>query len=203
LLSVLLSVLVASNIWLVVAVTVAAAVALMQGEVMCSTTGATGTSLYHSRASHPIFQAMRLTCPPLPLLRPASPSHHQDAFGNYVVQYVLELGQEAASRAVMAALEGHYAELSMQKFSSNVVEKVLKLQGIDEERNKVVKEVLSSPLLPRLLQDSYGNYVVQSSLSVSNGELHQALVDAIKPYLSALKGTPHGKRILQKVNGKV
>jgi hypothetical protein len=120
-----------------------------------------------------------------------------------VVQYVLELGQEAASRAVMATLEGHYAELSMQKFSSNVVEKVLKLQGLDEERNKVVREVLSSPLLPRLLQDSYGNYVVQSSLSVSSGELHQALVDAIKPYLSALKGTPHGKRILQKVNGKV
>lgn len=137
------------------------------------------------------------------LLPPPSPSCHQDAFGNYVVQYVLELGQEAASRAVMATLEGHYAELSMQKFSSNVVEKVLKLQGLDEERNKVVREVLSSPLLPRLLQDSYGNYVVQSSLSVSSGELHQALVDAIKPYLSALKGTPHGKRILQKVNGKV
>ncbi|GFH15651.1 PUM-HD domain-containing protein, partial [Haematococcus lacustris] len=38
----------------------------------------------------------------------------QDAFGNYVVQYVLELGQSEASQAVIAQLAGHFAELSMQ-----------------------------------------------------------------------------------------
>ena len=128
----------------------------------------------------------------------------QDAFGNYVVQYVLELGQIEAGAAVMHALESHYAELSMQKFSSNVVEKCLKLGGLQTERETVVREIIVSPLLPRLLQDSYGNYVVQSSLTISSGSsLHQDLVDAIKPYLPALRGTPHGKRILQKVNGKV
>ena len=42
----------------------------------------------------------------------------QDAFGNYVVQYVLELGQADSSRAVMESIKGHFAELSMQKFSS-------------------------------------------------------------------------------------
>lgn len=127
----------------------------------------------------------------------------QDAFGNYVVQYVLELGQASASGAVMRNLLGHYAELSMQKFSSNVVEKCLKLGGMDAEREAIVQEMVTSPLLARLLQDSYGNYVVQSALSVSNSALHQALVDAIKPFLPALRGTPHGKRILQKINGKV
>jgi hypothetical protein len=54
----------------------------------------------------------------------------QDAFGNYVVQYVLELGQADASRAVIRMLGGHFAELSQQKFSSNVVEKCLKLGGV-------------------------------------------------------------------------
>ncbi len=62
---------------------------------------------------------------------------------------------------------------------------------------------MDSPLLQRLLQDSYGNYVVQSALTTSSGALHQALVDAIRPFLPSLRGTPHGKRILQKVNGKV
>eukprot|EP00775_Hariotina_reticulata_P010966 gene10966-11121_t len=127
----------------------------------------------------------------------------QDAFGNYVVQYVLELGQVESSRAIMKHLVDHYAELSMQKFSSNVVEKCLKLGGLDPERQVIIREILSSPLLPRLLQDSYGNYVVQSALAVSNGDLHQDLVDAIKPFLPSLRGTPHGKRILQKINGKV
>lgn len=127
----------------------------------------------------------------------------QDAFGNYVVQYVLELGQVESSRAIMKNLVDHYPELSMQKFSSNVVEKCLKLGGLDPERQVIIREILSSPLLPRLLQDSYGNYVVQSALAVSNGDLHQDLVDAIKPFLPSLRGTPHGKRILQKINGKV
>lgn len=126
----------------------------------------------------------------------------QDAFGNYVVQYVLELGQSESSGAIMQGLVGHFAELSMQKFSSNVVEKCLKLGGLDPERQGIIREILSSPLLPRLLQDSYGNYVVQSALTVSSGTLHQDLVDAIKPYLPSLRGTPHGKRILQKI-GKV
>jgi hypothetical protein len=127
----------------------------------------------------------------------------QDAFGNYVVQYVLELGQSDSSRAVMKSLEGHFAELSMQKFSSNVVEKCLKLGGLDPEREIIIQELVVSPLLPRLLQDSYGNYVVQSALTISNGAVHQDLVDAIKPFLPSLRGTPHGKRILQKINGKV
>lgn len=133
---------------------------------------------------------------------PASGSPIQDAFGNYVVQYVLELGQMESSRAIMIRLVGHFAELSIQKFSSNVVEKCLKLGGLTEERHGVVRELVASPLLPRLLQDSYGNYVVQSALAISSGQLHTDLVEAIRPYLSSLRGTPHGKRILQRVNGK-
>ena len=40
----------------------------------------------------------------------------QDPFGNYVVQYVLELGHPETSGMVMVNLGGHYSELSTQKF---------------------------------------------------------------------------------------
>lgn len=53
------------------------------------------------------------------------------------------------------------------------------------------------------LQDPYANYVLQSALTVSNGQLHAQLVDAIRPYLPSLRGTPHGKRILSKINVKI
>ena len=52
-------------------------------------------------------------------------------------------------------------------------------------------------------QDPYANYVLQSALSVSSGPLHLALVEAIRPYLPSLRGTPHGKRILSKINVKL
>ena len=42
----------------------------------------------------------------------------------------MELGHVEASGAVIRVLLGSIAELSMQKFSSNVVEKCLKLSGV-------------------------------------------------------------------------
>ena len=62
----------------------------------------------------------------------------QDPFGNYVVQYVLELGYADASIAVMNNLFGHYCDLAQQKFSSNVVEKCLKLGGSQLNEVRVV-----------------------------------------------------------------
>lgn len=82
------------------------------------------------------------------------PAVLQDPFGNYVVQYVLELGHPEATTAIMLQLCGHYAELAQQKFSSNVVEKCLKLGGpsLADMRERVIRELVASPLLPRLLQ---------------------------------------------------
>jgi hypothetical protein len=48
----------------------------------------------------------------------------QDPFGNYVVQYILDLGEPAFSKPLSESFYGHVATLSRQKFSSNVVEKV-------------------------------------------------------------------------------
>jgi hypothetical protein len=89
----------------------------------------------------------------------------QDPYGNYVVQYVLDLKTAWSSTEVMARLEGNYAFLSMQKFSSNVVEKCLKL-GVEEPRARLVRELMTSSHLGQLLQDQYANYVIQSALSV-------------------------------------
>jgi hypothetical protein len=84
---------------------------------------------------------------------------------NYVVQYILDLKTAWSSTEVMVRLEGNYAFLAMQKFSSNVVEKCLKL-GAEEYRSRLVRELMTSPRLGQLLQDQYANYVIQSALSV-------------------------------------
>ncbi|CAM6082228.1 unnamed protein product [Calypogeia fissa] len=125
----------------------------------------------------------------------------QDPFGNYVVQYVLDLGMTWASIEVMVRLENHYPFLAMQKFSSNVVEKCLKL-ATDENRGRIVRELMGSPRLGQMLQDPYANYVVQSALTVAKGSLHTGLVEAIRPHLSVLRSSPYGKRILSRTNLK-
>lgn len=48
----------------------------------------------------------------------------QDAFGNYVVQYVLDLGITSYCDAVTSQFLGNLSDLAVQKFSSNVIERV-------------------------------------------------------------------------------
>mmetsp|Transcript_41427 Transcript_41427/g.67226 ORF Transcript_41427/g.67226 Transcript_41427/m.67226 type:complete len:777 (+) Transcript_41427:101-2431(+) len=122
----------------------------------------------------------------------------QDPFGNYVVQYVLDLGVPAFIREVCLKLRGCYTELAAQKFSSNVVEKCLQLADADI-RAMIVQELANPERISRLLQDPYANYVVQRALSVVSGQPLAMLVDSIRPHLPSLRNTPYGKRIQSKI----
>ena len=113
----------------------------------------------------------------------------QDPFGNYVVQYVLELGHVEATATIMKQLYDHYPDLAQQKFSSNVVEKCLKLggPGLAECRERVIRELMLSPQLPRLLQ-------VGAALGVRLREAaswHSSLMWAACPFVKSMNGQHH------------
>ncbi|CAL5329614.1 unnamed protein product [Camellia sinensis] len=118
----------------------------------------------------------------------------QDAFGNYVVQFILELKIPSATSSLISQFEGNYVHLSTQKFSSHVVEKCL-LMLDDETRPKIIHELLSASHFEQLLQDPHANYVVQTALRVSEGSLHNLLVDAIESRKAISRNNPYSKRI--------
>ncbi|XVF39506.1 hypothetical protein PTKIN_Ptkin01aG0040100 [Pterospermum kingtungense] len=89
----------------------------------------------------------------------------QDPFGNYVVQYIIELKVPSAVGNLLSQFKGHYVHLSMQKFSSHVVEKCLK--HFAESRSQIVRELISVVHFEQLLQDPFANYVIQSALAVT------------------------------------
>ncbi len=57
----------------------------------------------------------------------------QDPFGNYAIQHTLELYGAQMCQAILNEIGKHVISLSMQKFSSNVVEKCL--ENIEEVIN--------------------------------------------------------------------
>ncbi|KAM0853246.1 hypothetical protein ACQ4PT_051209 [Festuca glaucescens] len=118
----------------------------------------------------------------------------QDAYGNYVVQYVIELKVAAANASLAQQFEGKYVQLSMQKFSSNVVEKCLKVFK-DADKANIILELLAAPHFERLLQHPYANYVVYAALQNSKGALHSALTNAMRPHVELLRTSPYCKRI--------
>ena len=48
----------------------------------------------------------------------------KDPFANYVVQFLLEKKDFTINKRIADQLKGSYLELSTEKFSSNVIEKV-------------------------------------------------------------------------------
>ena len=121
------------------------------------------------------------------------------------MQYILDTGVVDACTTILEQLRGHFAELSCQKFSSNVVEKALKLStvGMEGWRDTIVDELVSTDAHADVLKDQFGNYVLQSALRATSGETHAKLVAAIKPHMASLKTMQHGKRILQQLQGAV
>ncbi|CAJ1035735.1 Pumilio-family RNA binding repeat, putative [Leishmania lindenbergi] len=141
----------------------------------------------------------------------------QDPFGNYVVQFILDKQQDINgsqedgdddtlptapnyTNQIIRQMLHHVAELSCNKFSSNVIEKCLKTSSPDV-RQLLVDELTAPHVLPKLLTDSFANYVIQTAISTASddGQLTQ-LRNAIIPLQSLLKNSPYGVKIESKLS---
>jgi len=122
----------------------------------------------------------------------------QDPFGNYVVQYILEkFPYEEKSNKLIRQLLGNVSDLCTQKFSSNVIEKCLKVADVDT-RNSMLEEITNSDLLPQLLNDRFANFVIQTALDVADKEHREELVKNILPHLGR-HYSPYSKRLQKKI----
>jgi hypothetical protein len=125
----------------------------------------------------------------------------QDAFGNYVVQYVLGLNNPTAISCIIHAIGGRLNVLSRQKFSSNVVECCLQI-ACPEDKDKMLMEIAEPRTLSELLRDVYGNYVVQSALGIANERQLAIMLSMLRPVLPSLRASGQGRRIAQKLEKK-
>jgi uncharacterized membrane protein YgcG len=136
----------------------------------------------------------------------------QDQFGNYVVQYVLDLGMESVCEALATNLLGHLYFLSTQKFSSNVVEKCLKVGNAatvqmmsrelaefqNDPHHPVFPQTPHDDPLICLLQHPFGNYVVQTALQVAQLKAIKEwnmIAARIRPLIPNLRSNTYVKRV--------
>ena len=87
----------------------------------------------------------------------------QDPYGNYAIQYILDEWTSSECKNVVTIIIENICSLSKQKFSSNVVEKIIEL--IDEERRQLIfTEIFNEAKLYGLIKNKYGKYVIQKSI---------------------------------------
>ena len=124
----------------------------------------------------------------------------QDPFGNYVLQYIVDIGEPAFTDPLCKSFEGSIPLLSKQKFSSNVIEKCLRGSRIDMRR-MMIEEMMQNGELEKMIKDPYANYVIQTAIDFSDPECKVGLVEAIRPLLPSIRTTPYGRRIQTKIFG--
>ncbi|KAF3799445.1 Pumilio domain-containing protein C6G9.14 [Colletotrichum gloeosporioides] len=122
----------------------------------------------------------------------------QDPFGNYVVQYIIDLNEPSFTEPIVRMFKNRIGQLSRHKFSSNVIEKCLRCSQ-EPSRDMIVEELLTPGEIERLLRDSYANYVIQTALEYATPHSKFRLVDAIRPILPSIRSTPYGRRIQAKI----
>ncbi|KAM0209631.1 hypothetical protein ACHAQI_006372 [Fusarium lateritium] len=123
----------------------------------------------------------------------------QDPFGNYVVQYIIDLNEPLFTEPIVLTFKGCIAKLSSHKFSSNVVEKCLRCAQ-PPSKDLIVDELLHKQEMERLLRDSFANYVIQTALEYATPHYKYRLVEAIRPILPQIRTTPYGRRIQAKIS---
>ncbi|KYK61270.1 Armadillo-like helical [Drechmeria coniospora] len=123
----------------------------------------------------------------------------QDPFGNYVVQYIIDLNEPTFTDPVVQSFKGCVGQLSRHKFSSNVIEKCLRCAG-PESKDMIVEELLAPQEIERHLRDSFGNYVIQTALEFATPHEKYRLVESIRPLLPQIRNTPYGRRIQAKIS---
>ncbi|KAL7154986.1 hypothetical protein ABFS83_03G042300 [Erythranthe nasuta] len=119
----------------------------------------------------------------------------QDPYGNYVVQHLIGLRIQEVTEDLLRRFRGHFWSFSCDKFASNVVEKFLTESG-ENSCAAIISELLSSPNASALLLHQFGNFVVQSALSASKGQVRDGLLDLIKLNAPSMQSNMYGKKIL-------
>ena len=82
-----------------------------------------------------------------------------DPYGNYAITEIISNWDNETCQTIYSQLEDKLAELSVQKYSSNVIERCLE-DADPKTRSNYISELRKSDQLHRLMKSSYGNYVV-------------------------------------------
>ena len=100
----------------------------------------------------------------------------QDPYGNYAVQNVLEMWKEECAFEFVSSIQGKTAQLCIQKYASNVMEKAM---TIDTIRSAIIHELINEHKLDLLLGSPYGCYVLRTAALESDRPAKDELAEAM------------------------
>eukprot|EP01062_Namystynia_karyoxenos_P021328 TRINITY_DN18105_c0_g1_i1.p1 TRINITY_DN18105_c0_g1~~TRINITY_DN18105_c0_g1_i1.p1 ORF type:complete len:745 (+),score=271.09 TRINITY_DN18105_c0_g1_i1:96-2237(+) len=114
-----------------------------------------------------------------------------DPFGNYVVQHMVKMDGPTVADIITDHVSGRLTELGCNKFASNVVERCIE-HGSDRSAHRLISEVTCLDVAKVLVNDAYGNFVVQCCVDRAPPSMLEDLRNTVGPLIAH---SPYGYRI--------
>ena len=109
----------------------------------------------------------------------------ENPYGNYALQIVIDYWEQEDVIEIISKMLGHCTELSMMKYSSNVIERCIEKSEIF--LNKFIQETcFEYNSVGTLIKNNYGNYVIQTALKTAKNGMKISLINAIENNLNIL-----------------
>ena len=120
----------------------------------------------------------------------------QDPYGNYVIQYLFEEWDKNTISPIIDILVDNISTLSIQKFSSNVSEKLIEL--VDDYKKIVIfNKLFKERELLSLLKNKYGRFVLQKAVKIMQKDKKDEIKNILLHInLSSQKESNHLKEFL-------
>lgn len=111
----------------------------------------------------------------------------QHEFGNYVVQHALKYFPFDACKQIFDSLDGNFTRLSMDKYSSNLIEFAIQ-KADDALQASIIQELFDGDQLHKVVRSQFGNYVIQGSIEsyLRSAELRMSLIEAVIDCLTSV-----------------
>ena len=105
----------------------------------------------------------------------------QHPYANYAVQILIKSSDLSYCDIIIETITQNYLSLSMQKFSSNVVENCISY-GTEITIQKIYKSIIEDDKLESLLNNTYGNYVLEKLIERLKIEEKLVLIKKIEKF---------------------
>ena len=103
----------------------------------------------------------------------------QHPFANYAVQSLFNQNDIIYCKDIIKVIVENFYILSMKKFSSNVVENCIKF-GNENVSKIIYKEIIEKEKLGNMLNNTYGNFVIEKLIYKLNKEEKNKLIKEIE-----------------------
>jgi len=127
----------------------------------------------------------------------------EDQYGNYVIQHILQHSKaEEERKRIVKEVAQHMLNFSRHKFASNIVERCF-IVGSTKDRDYLLQaffKIADRKQLPKMVEDKFGNYVIQTIIKCVNKSQRRQLVAKIYEAVPNLQYISFGKHIKNKID---